>query len=320
MNSYQLLHAFGAIRPELILETQRFLADSEAAGGRIRNMRRGMRTLLLAAVLSLLLAACGLAVYRATMQHRQPKPSDEMRYYLNGHFDTESDLQLNFGESALILHFDTEEEGCAHAFRVGATAGLDPSWKPGLESPVNLLSFLNRFTPEVDERLSSMPGLQPLPEEQVRPLEQSLREAGVSEEDAENWYRKMDYFFGDGPDRLVFQIQLKDGPWLHDTDLVCGMPKGEATVFREGSFGEYQILEVLIDTDFGDPWGHDRVNYLFLFHPTKQYLLSFAAHSDTMDFARLERVAESTEVLDTGFSYRWNNNSSNWSYWGFANG
>ena len=320
MNSYQLLHSFGAIKPEFILEAQRFLGYSAAPGSRIRNARRGVRTLLLAAVISLLLAACGLAVYHATMLHRQPKPSDEMRYYLNGNFEAESDLRLNFGESALILHFDTEEEGTAHAFRIGANAGLDPSWVPGLESPVHLLSFLNSFTPEVNERLSSMPGLRSLPEDQVRPLKQSLQEAGVSVEEAETWYRKMDYYYGDGSDRLVFQLQLKDGPWLHGIDLICGMPKGEATVYREGSFGEYQILEVLIDTDFGDPWGHDRVNYLFLFHPTKQYLLSFAAHADIMDFTQLEQVAESTEVLDTGFAYRHQDGSSNWSYWGFGNG
>lgn len=320
MNSYQLFHSFSTIRPDYILEAQRFLGYPTAAGRRIRNTSRRMRLILLAAALSLLLAACGLVLYRATMQHRQPKPSDEMRYYLNGRFESESDLRLNFGESALILHFDTEEEGYAHAFRVGDSAGIDPSWETGLESPVNLRHFLDSFTPEVNERLSSLPGLQSLPDDQIQTLEHSLQEAGITEAEAETWYRRMDYYYGNGPDRLVFQIQLRDGPWLHGIDLICGLPKGKATVYREGSFGEYQILEVLIDTDFGDPWGHDRVNYLFLFHPTKQYLLSFAAHADTMDFTQLEEVAESTEVLDTGFAYRHQDGSSNWSYWGFANG
>ena len=44
------------------------------------------------------------------------------------------------------------------------------------------------------------------------------------------------------------------------------------------------------------------------------------AHPEELDFTRLEQVAESIEVLDTGFSYRRPEPNMNWSVLGFASG
>ena len=73
MKPYTLLLAFGGLDDETAEETMWYLTR----GGKARPRRRSMaRTLLLAAALSLLLAACGFMAYRATMSHREPSPSD----------------------------------------------------------------------------------------------------------------------------------------------------------------------------------------------------------------------------------------------------
>ena len=108
--------------------------------------------------------------YRATMSHRELSPSDEMRYYLKR--EVGDDLTLNMGTCALALEFDTQEMGTAHAFRVGADSGLNPDWELGTFCPT-FRQFLDSFTPETNARMADFPDLEPLPDDQIRTLQQS---------------------------------------------------------------------------------------------------------------------------------------------------
>ena len=314
MKPYTLLLAFGGLDDETAEETMRYLTR----GGKARPRRRSMaRTLLLAAALSLLLAACGYMAYRATMSHREPSPSDEMRYYLKR--EVGGDLTLNMGTCALALQFDTEETGTAHAFRMGTDSGLDPGWELGAFCPT-YLQFLNAFTPETNERMADFPDIEPLPDDQIRTLEQGLRESGLTEEEADTWLTTAAWFGReDGRDALKLRIDLYNGPWLHGIDLICGWPEGEAEIVRDDTWNEFQRLEAAVKVTWkgGET---ETVNYLFLFHPERQYLLVLMAHPEEMDFAGLEKAAAAVEVLDTDFTYRRPAQDTNWSVLGFASG
>lgn len=312
LNSYMLLRAFGALDDDTVEETFFFLQPHAKP-----RVRRVLRTALLAAALTLLLAACGYMAYRATMSHRALSPSDDMRYFLKR--EVGDDLTLNMGTCALALQFDTEETGTAHAFRMGADAGLNSDWELGAFCP-SFRQFLDAFTPETNARMADFPGVEPLPEDQIRPLEESLREAGLTEEEADAWLTTAAWYGpGDGPDNLKLRMDLYNGPWLHGIDLICGWPEGEAEILKDDAWNGYQRLEAAVKVTWkgGEK---ETINYLFLFQPERQYLLVLMAHPEEMDFAALEQAAAAIEVLDTGFSYRCPERNSNWSVLGFASG
>ena len=315
LNEMQVLCAVEGAPDEAVESAARLLGlDGERK--RALKTRHVLRTVLLAAALALLLAACGYAAYRATMSHRELSPSDEMRYTLKR--EVGDDLRLNMGTCALTLQFDTEETGFAHAFRMGTDSGLDPDWELGAFCPT-YLQFLNTFTPETNARMAELPGVEPLPDDQIRTLEQSLRESGLKEEEADTWLTTAAYFKQeDGADSLKLRIELYNGPRLNGIDLICGWPEGEAEIVKDDRWNGYQRLEAAVTVAWKD--GEEIVNYLFLFHPEKQYLLVLMAHPEELDFTRLEQVAESIEVLDTGFSYRRPEPNMNWSVLGFASG
>ena len=312
LDSFVLLRAFGALDDETVEATLRFLQADKPP-----RVRRLLRTVLLAAAIAALLAACGYAAYRATMSHRALSPSDEMRYSLKSKVG--DDLTLNMGTCALALQFDTEETGTAHAFRMGADAGLDPGWELGAFCPT-FKQFLSSFTPETNARIAELPDMQPLPDDQIRPLEQGLREAGLTEEEADAWLTTAAWFGpADGPDRLKLRIDLYNGPWLNGIDLICGWPQGEAEIVRDDTWNSYQRLEAAVDVTWSGG-EKETINYLFLFQPELQYLLVLMAHPEDLDFAGLEQAAAAIQVLDTNFSYRRPAQSSNFSVLGFAAG
>ena len=323
-----LLRAMDGVRETYVLDTIRALDLLHDAEPR-RSRRKILRVALIAALLSLLLAACGYAVYRATMEYRELRPDDEMHYYLNARSDASwyeergmepaQDRMLNFGECAMALHFDTEEEGVMHAFRVGSDSGLDPSWHAGYVSPPTLKSALEGFTPEAWERQKSWPtfveGTEPV--NRPRPLSEILRLAGVTEEEAESWYCSMSYY--DAENELKLRIDLYNGPMLHSHDLICGWPKGEATIVKDERGEDMQVLEARVDTEFLGA-EKEQVNTYLAFYPERQCLLVLMAHPEDMDFAAMEKLARSMEILDTGFAYRQEPDITNWSVLAFANG
>ena len=325
----RLLRAMDGMREAYVLDAVRAL-DLLGEGTKVRRSRYKIRRVaLIAALLSLLLAACGYVVYLATMEYRELKPDDEMCYYMNARADEawyeehgmvpEHGRRLNHGECALALHFDTEEEGVIHAFRVGSDNGLDPAWHPGLVSPPTLKSRLEGFTPEAWERNTKLPtfveGTEPV--NKPRPLPEVLRLAGISEEEAEKWYCSMSYYDESGS--LKLRIDLYNGPMLHGHDLICGWPKGEATIMKDERGEDTQVLETQVDTEFLREV-REQVNYYFAFYPKRQCLLVLMAHPEDMDFAAMEKLAGSIEILDTAFTYKEEPSLTNWSVLAFASG
>lgn len=313
MNAEKLLVAMGGIRPVFVVEAQRFLGLEPE---RRRSGRKLRAAVLIAAALALLLAACGYAVYRASMQHRVPRPDDEMRYFINGSYAAESGdgPRLNFGECALVMHFGVEPQSAVHAIRLADKSFLPGDWELG---PINatLADFLYTFTPEYAEVLGGRPGGGLLDESALRPMEQALAEAGVTQTEAEAWYRNLAWY---REGELVLRIDFFDGTQLNGVDLICGWPKGSATIVSEEKRGEYQLLEAIVETE---AWGGaERVAYLFLFQPEQQYLIAMTARADEPGFAAMERIADGLEIRETGLRYTRISDGMNFSVLSFANG
>lgn len=307
MSSYTLLHAMSGIREDYVLEARDFLGYGEEAGQIKQINRKFWSTILIAAILALLLAACGYAVYRATMSHRELQPEDENGYYLNiaEGPDSGRHLDLNHGDCALAVHFDTEEEGCVYGFRLDPTLSERDDWE------IWHLSLGERLKAFSDERY--------YPADQVRGYEQALREAGLTREEAETWDYRLSVHWKEDDHRLILMIEVAETPELHGTDLIFGWPEGTAEILRDEDWGEYQLLEFIVDRAGGNGQ-RELTKHLLLFHPEGQYLLLLHAADDAFTFEELEALAGGITVKQTALRYSLGEKPMNWSVCGLAEG
>lgn len=288
MNSKYLFATLGAIDDRLILA----VADVIELKRRKRattSVKKIIRIVLIAAMLATLLAACGYAVYRATMSYREPEPSDSITYYLTPTAESKEYIEVNNGECALAIHFDTEEYGLAHAFyhNEKASPGLVCTGFTGINS---VWEFFQIFS---DENFVKTPNFD---------KEKALKKTGLTQAEAQSMYRSAEFTHAAEPDGEKIRVNLQDSPQLSQTDLILGWPEGTATVVREDTWGEYHRLEVLIETRDGN--NESEVNkHMFLFHPTEQYLLSFSARDQYFTFEDMELVADSLELITLDLEY-----------------
>lgn len=307
LNAMLLLRAMDGIEEEALLRAGDFLGW-EREKRYAPNRRRLWRTVLAAALLALLLAACGYAVYRAAMSHRDLDPGDDKEYFFNGLDGSPNEglhMELNFGECAMALHFDTEETGYAHAFRLREGAPIPEEWIGGGSS---MLRFFESYRPGGFKEA-----------EQQRPLDQCLQEAGMTVEEAESWENSRTYSPGTTAQLPALCIEVLDGAYLNGVDLILGWPKGEATVVKEETSGDIQLLEALITVQIRDgEW--DRQNYLLRFDTRQQVLLVLAAGEESMSFAQLEELLDYVELRETGFRYAYDHSGQNFSVLSLAYG
>ncbi len=308
VDAWFLLDAMDGIREEQLLLAGDFLGLAGPERGKRRGTRKAWTTLLIAAVLALLLAACGYAVSLAAMAYRELDPEAEKTYYFNGLEGSPNEglhMDLNFGDCAMALHFETEETGHAHAFRLKEGAPVDPSWRSG---GFSMNAFFRSYEPG---------GSQPL--DQQRPLEQCLREAGMTAEEAEEWSFSLTFSGEDQHTGPAMRIDLYDGPRLHDLDLIVGWPAGKATVVKDETRGDVRILEALVELKNGEE-EPERILYLFRFDARQQTLLSMAGAEWAVDFPGLEAILEQIELRETGFVYSCDRRGQNFSILGLAYG
>ena len=207
MNAYTLLHAMSGVRAEFVLEARDFLGYGAEKAETGRAGRRLWPALLAAAILALLLAACGYAVYIASMSYREPQPEDEKQYYYDGAEGSPNEglhMDLNHGDCALAVHFDTEEPGYYYAFRLDPSLADREDWVP-LHLPLS-------------ETLKTFSDKRYYPADQVRSYEQALREAGLTREEAETWDYQLSIHEKEGERRLILMIEIADAPELHGGD------------------------------------------------------------------------------------------------------
>ena len=308
VDGWFLLDAMNGIHEEQLMLTKDFLNLSDYTHQTRRSPRKVWVTALIAAILALLLAACGYAVYRATMAHRELHQEDEKVYFFDGDEGTLNEglhMDLNFGTCAMALHFDTEETGHVYGFRMTEGAPVDPAWSCG---GTTLKELFVTYQPGGGR-----------PEELQRPLEQCLRDAGMTEAESEEWYYSLTFSSDTGLLRPAMRIDVLDGPRLHGIDLILGWPEGKATVIKEETQGDVQILETLIEVPMKN--GETERNlFLFRFDTKRQVLLSIAGADEVLDFPTLEAIAEHIELRETDFVYSLDRSGQNWSIWSLAYG
>ncbi|MBO6040874.1 MAG: hypothetical protein J6P58_06655 [Oscillospiraceae bacterium] len=269
-----------------------------------------LRTVLLAAALSCLLGATAYAVFRGSMAHREPGPTDAPGYYITDAGESgEETLQLNWGDAAMILHFETKAEGLRHAFRFtwmpeGMTSPNEHGIVPYLPDP-NIPEVISIETIEDVERVKQLkPALEPDAEK--------LRQMGLTLEEAESLRRTAECW-RDG--NFSLRVDLMDVDMLYNHDLVLG---GEASVVREDRLGSRQLLEVEVSPCEKDP---QALRCLFLFEPEEQYLIAMIADPALFSYPELEAIADGIEVRTTALAVRADPEAgTNWSVLGLGRG
>lgn len=297
LNSYTLLEAMNGIHEKQITMALDFLGYGNEE--QPRRHHSVWRTVLIAAALSLLLASVAYAIYLATMAHRELRPEDENSYYFNGEEGSGNEgihLNLNFGDCAVALHFDTEERGAAHVFRWKNESFSDLQWT----QTASLYDFFKNLSYDPDYFL--WPSCT---------IEEALQQSGLTEEEAKTVNVGGRFVGRNGTDRQHLNVSLLDGPQLFESDQILGWPKGTAEIIREDTWGGYQRLEIVITREFGEG-GREIDKHLFLFHPEEQYLLSISAPDEMVTFDEMEAIAEEIEVIETGFSYSLKKGVMNW--------
>jgi len=272
------------------------LSAEDGVENKVNSSAKLFRTVLIAAILSLLLAACGYAIFLASMTYREPQISDEKNYYINQRNTNGHYVEVNNGDCALALHFDTDEAGKANGFSV------DEKNLPGFSctSTSSLWELFNIF---YDEDFIRYP---------VCMAVEALHKAGMTKAEAEALYNRASFVRSDARDEGEIHVILYDSPYLAQNDLILGWPEGTAIVEREDIWGEYQRLELVVDKEWGSG-RQETFKHLFLFHPEGQYLLQLSAEDENFTFEELGLVAESLRPVQTDLEYDLRNGRVNYS-------
>lgn len=297
MKREDLMDAMNDARDDYIEDMMQTMREP----AKTRRVRPVLRTVLLAAALSLLLGATAFAAYRGSMAHRAPSPTDEPGYYLTDAGESGHEtLQLNWGNAAMLLHFEAEEEGVRHLFRLG-------------ELPEGVTAAGHSAVPR---RIVEEPDRDPQFPPKTEVDEEKLAEMGLTEEEAEKWYLRAAECWRDG--EFSMRIDLMDVDILTNHDLVLGWLGGEATVVKEDSVGPYQRLEVEVTACEKDP---QPLRCLFLFEPEEQYLIAMIADPERYSYEELEAIGEGIEVRTTALAVKADPDPDlNWSVLGLARG
>lgn len=305
MNAEYLFEMMTGIDESIILSTAEFLES----GKKIRpltSLGKTLRIVLIAAMLSALLAACGYVVFWASMSWREPKPEDARNYYVTRSVGSWDYARVNHGDCALALNFDTEEAGLAHAFvpDYKADHGLLCT---GLTGENSVWEFFKIFS---FEDYAKTP---------VCTQGEALELSGLTEAEAKALYRSAYFVHGDEPECDGIMLRLYDSPQLSQVDLILGWPEGTATIVCEDTWKEYDRLEVIIDRVW-DSGRRDVHKHLFLFHPAEQYLIQLSAPDRDFSFKDMERVAEGIELITLDFKYDLKNGKINFSVADYGHG
>lgn len=297
MKREDLMDAMNDARDDYIEDMMQTMREP----AKTRRVRPVLRTVLLAAALSLLLGATAYAAFRGTMGHRAPSPTDAPGYYLTDAGESgDETLEFNWGNAAMLLHFEAADEGVRHLFRLGAL-------------PEGVTAAGHNAVPL---RIVEEPDRDPQFPPKTEVDEEKLKEMGLTLEEAEKWKLRAEECWRDG--EFAMRIDLMDVDILTNHDLVLGWLGGEASVVKEDAFGPYQRLEVEVSACEKDP---QPLRCLFLFEPEEQYLIAMIADPAFFSMEELESIGAGIEVRPTAIKVCADiYNSTNWSVLGLARG
>lgn len=280
------------------LESAREMLGYQDRNGIRHPIKKRIITFVLAAALILGLSAVAYAIYRAAMYTRVPEEGTT-EYHVLYQADPEATPQLlhvNFDKTKLALSFDVPEGGCFPVMRASGLPGEEKNWQH--TSFYEMLETAQYFGLPWEMKPIDPNQVEIDPEQEPSEL---LAEAGMDAETAKTWYTGYCYRDTDrdiaGDNMDIIRIDLLGGYKLHGQEVILGAfsPDGaEVKLGKEGTFGEYQIVEVQMLQASGA-----MDNHLFLFHPEKYYLLHISGNGIYYDFPVLEQIGKSIDVVET---------------------
>ena len=291
LDSLALLRAMNGIHEEDVIMAGNMIFHEQKAKHFKTNR---ILTLALAAALILALGATAYAIYRGSMHARVPEKGTTEYHLLSG-TDSEGPAELlhvDFAKTKLALSFDVPADGLFPVMRAAGLPGEESGWRK--ESFYEMLDKAQYFGLPWEMKLLSPDQVQINPEQIP---EDRLREADMDAETAKSWYTNYLYR---GPGGELLRIDLYGGYRLHGKEVILGAFAPEDTkaeAVKEGTFGEYELVEVRMSYPDGSAHKH-----LFLFHPEKYWLLQISCTDDLADFSALEKLAEGIEIRKTGLS------------------
>jgi hypothetical protein len=290
LDSNNLLDSMGGIHQNDILEAGQMLGYIDAP--REKHVKlKSWSTVLIAALLAVLLTACGWVCYKYYMSSNVP--NDTIQYHY-AYYGKDDDVSLN---PAIVVSFDVDQEAVDNATEIL----LRCNWVPDNLNVDYDKSYLESFSYLDDNSM-----------EKVYP-DEKLSEAGFTREEAELWHTRLEWYTDNGE---LLQVHTFNAADLYKRDLLLGMYGGEATVVNQGIYGKYEMQEIQVDLTntyksiYEERFGMDyelympldsklHENYLLLFDPDEQYLLYVGGNSTAFTFETLEKIADNTEIKIT---------------------
>ncbi len=288
LNSLVLLRAMNGIHEEDVVMAGNIYNNEYKANHFKRNR---IITIALAAALILALGTTAYAVYRGSMNTRIPEEGTTDYHLLYSAENAESPelLHVDFDRTKFAMSFDVPADGCFPVFRALYLPGEENGWHNSCF--YEMLDKAKYFGLPWEMRQLSPDQVQVIPDETPEVL---LAEAGMDSSTAKAWYT--DYFYRGNKGDMAW-INLYGGYKLHGKEVILGAFAPDDTkveVFREGSLGDSQLVEVQMFYPDGAVHRH-----LFLFQPEKYWLLQISGSGEIFDFSELEHIAEGIEILET---------------------
>ena len=250
---------------------------------------RFQRTLLIAAVLVCLLAATACAVvWQMSYRFLDEGETLEYRYTTDDlinkdgegfHYEEKNIVMENV---VMVLNFEGRSE--SKQFLIKA------NWLPE-EYEVNESSYAGYIAfYSTHQRTPGEYGPEP---------EDGLKEAGLTQKEAEEWCFMLDCDSEiDGDMKPLYEIAILQPTEIYQKDCLIGPYGDEAEIIKEGELMGWKMLEVYNKwrpQAGGETLNMDQ-NILLLYEPEKGYLITLVG---TADFAVLEKIAENLQVKET---------------------
>ncbi len=281
----------------------RTMAKLHAEKKSVFPRRRVLRTALIAAVMTCLIAAMAIAAsagdargivegIRSIFGGAEVYTPGEGEIYVdtgpNG-YDMPPIARHDVG---IILHYEVAKETHPVVYKVNWLPG-QTNWSNPLDTWVE-----DRFNyPYLTYNRSW------IEEESPADREGYIAALGLPEEEWKDW--NAGYLCRSiGGKGIQFYVDVLSGAWLYERDMVIGQYGGEGKVEREWTDGDYSCIELTMDYTVSDNPGVRNLgvcHYLLLFNEKDGYLVEIAG---TIDVAELEKIAENMEFHVTGITQR----------------
>lgn len=259
------------------------------AGAAARPGRRKlMRACLLAAVIACFLSVTAYALVSFGMDVHVSRPGETQTYalyvedYKTGEIKPQGDITY---QAALVLHFDSAEEGRDYYFI--------PGWLPSepTETGSAYHVLLDQAADELGIKWPPEDGQLPAVEAKFKELAEAR---GLTEAESREWLRRcMD---GDTEAHdIPYQISIYSPTDLYGRDLLLGANGEKVRLLSDREESGIRVLELTMERE-GAEYPLAKVNYVLRYSLTEGWLLITGG---TQDLETLAKIAGDVQIVSS---------------------